>query len=80
MNSVARERQPDIRYTADTIDMMDKVTDELYDMWLDLAVEHASKEGRMRVTALDAEKTLQGAVEKILEGTHGKITTTERAS
>ena len=80
MSSVAKERSPDTRYTADTIDMMDKVTAGLYDIWLDLAVEHALKEGRMKVTVPDAKNTLQGAVEKILEGPHGKTTTAERTS
>lgn len=80
MSSAAKERPPDLRYTTETIDMMDTVTNALYEMWLDLAVEHALNQGRMKVTVSDAEGTLQGAVEKILEGQHVKTTTAERTS
>ena len=77
MINAEKERPPNLRYAAETITLMDQTADTFYDTWLELSIERALEEGRIRVVVEDAVSTLEGALNRLLEERHDEATTSK---
>lgn len=64
---MAQQRPEKIRYDAEAIEFMDNVWDRFYDLWLELATQHALDDNRTKVSKPDAQVTLQSSLETLVK-------------
>jgi hypothetical protein len=65
--SQTRTKDEDVRYDFDAVRLIDVATDRLYDLWVGLALEHARRAQRSRVTREDISETLQPALDALMK-------------
>ena len=58
--------QDEISYSFDAIELLDKKWDRFYDIWLELAEQHTTGDGRHVVDTSDIDAVLVAAVEQLI--------------